>query len=251
MVNRRKLGHQRQGNLVFLAANNSDLSLFLGDCLEFRRKGDFDEPHPDCDGPSSSPSNRREKCTPKVFSALKTQAPQQATKEVWCIPKSLLSREEQGNKKLYTKKLPRCLSGPLRRVLVYRFWPPIKPSISNVNLRLAGVIYWQTPPSWRAIGPFAPEIPKRSLGRPVGMPWTNIYTRWKRGSFHKWGGGGALKNGTMDSNMFSMNCKGFRDFKSKLKGEEKKRSLQEHPFGRPFPRATPSPLLWRVLPFPE
>ena len=31
-----------------------------------------------------------------------------------------------------------------------------------------------------------------------------------------------------------------------LKGAEKKRTLQKHPFGRPFLRTTPSPLLWRT-----
>ena len=31
-----------------------------------------------------------------------------------------------------------------------------------------------------------------------------------------------------------------------LKGAEKKRTLQKHPFGQPFLRTTPSPLLWRA-----
>ena len=31
------------------------------------------------------------------------------------------------------------------------------------------------------------------------------------------------------------------------KGAEKKRTPQKHPFGRPFLRTTPSPLLWRAL----
>ena len=31
-----------------------------------------------------------------------------------------------------------------------------------------------------------------------------------------------------------------------LKGAEKKQTLQRHPFGRLFPRTTPSPLLWRT-----
>ena len=35
--------------------------------------------------------------------------------------------------------------------------------------------------------------------------------------------------------------------KANLKGAEKKRTLQKHPFGRPFLRTTPSPLLWRAL----
>ena len=32
-----------------------------------------------------------------------------------------------------------------------------------------------------------------------------------------------------------------------LKGAEKKRTLQKHPFGQPFLCTTPSPLLWRTL----
>ena len=40
----------------------------------------------------------------------------------------------------------------------------------------------------------------------------------------------------------------FICFKSKnLKGAEKKRTLQKHPFGQPFLRTTPSLLLWRTL----
>ena len=33
------------------------------------------------------------------------------------------------------------------------------------------------------------------------------------------------------------------------RGAEKKRTLQRHPFGQPFLRTTPSPLLWRALKF--
>ena len=32
-----------------------------------------------------------------------------------------------------------------------------------------------------------------------------------------------------------------------LKGAENKRTLQKHPFGQPFRRTMPSPLLWRAL----
>ena len=43
----------------------------------------------------------------------------------------------------------------------------------------------------------------------------------------------------------------FRTFqvflRTNLKGAEKKRTLQKHPFGQPFLRTTPSPLLWRTL----
>ena len=47
----------------------------------------------------------------------------------------------------------------------------------------------------------------------------------------------------------------FRTFsgvlRENLKGAEKKRTLQKHPFGQPFLRTTPSPLLWRALKFPQ
>ena len=43
----------------------------------------------------------------------------------------------------------------------------------------------------------------------------------------------------------------FRTFqvflRTNLKGAEKKRTLQKHPFGQPFLHTTPSPLLWRTL----
>ena len=35
--------------------------------------------------------------------------------------------------------------------------------------------------------------------------------------------------------------------RTNLKGAEKKRTLQKHPFGQPKLRTTPSPLLWRTL----
>ena len=39
----------------------------------------------------------------------------------------------------------------------------------------------------------------------------------------------------------------FRVVRANLKGAEKKRTIQKHPFGQPFLRKTPSPLLWRTL----
>ena len=66
---------------------------------------------------------RKKKYTPKVFSALKTHVPQRAKKRFGCLPKSLFSREKK--EKTYTpKSLPGVGVGPLRTVLVYRFWPP-------------------------------------------------------------------------------------------------------------------------------
>ena len=50
-------------------------------------------------------------------------SPLTGKKEVWCIPKSLFSREKKEN--AYTpKSLQGVCGGPLRAVLVYRFWPP-------------------------------------------------------------------------------------------------------------------------------
>ena len=50
---------------------------------------------------------------------------------------------------------------------------------------------------------------------------------------------------------YSAPPKVFRTFqlflRTSLKGGEKKRTLQKHPFGQPFLRTTPSPLLWRTL----
>ena len=44
---------------------------------------------------------------------------------------------------------------------------------------------------------------------------------------------------------------GFQDIsgalRASLQGAEKKRTLQKHPFGQPFLRTTPTPLLWRSL----
>ena len=52
----------------------------------------------------------------------------------------------------------------------------------------------------------------------------------------------------MESPFLLYPLKGFSGvLKANLKGAEKKRTLQKHPFGRPFLRTTPSPLLWRAL----
>ena len=61
------------------------------------------------------------KYTPKVFSALKTQVPQQAIKRFGVYQKASF----QGKEKTYApKSLPGVCGGPLRTALVYRFWPP-------------------------------------------------------------------------------------------------------------------------------
>ena len=47
----------------------------------------------------------------------------------------------------------------------------------------------------------------------------------------------------------SIISKVFRCSKSNPQGAEEKTDSPKHPFGRPFPRTTPSPLLWRALSF--
>ena len=55
----------------------------------------------------------------------------------------------------------------------------------------------------------------------------------------------------LESPFLLCSLKVFRTFqvflRANLKGAEKKRTLQKHPFGQPFLRTTPSPLLWRAL----
>ena len=64
------------------------------------------------------------KYTPKGFSALKTQAPQQAKKDFGVYQKACFQGKRRKN--AYTpKSLQGVCGGPLRAVLVYRFWPPI------------------------------------------------------------------------------------------------------------------------------
>ena len=59
--------------------------------------------------------------TKGVFSSENSSA-STSKKEVWCIPKSLFSREKKEN--TYTaKSLQGGRWGPLRAVLLYRLWP--------------------------------------------------------------------------------------------------------------------------------
>ena len=63
------------------------------------------------------------KYTPKVFSALKTQVPQQAKRGLVYTKKLVFKGKKKEN--TYTpKSLQGVCGGPLRAVLVYRFWPP-------------------------------------------------------------------------------------------------------------------------------
>ena len=64
-----------------------------------------------------------QKYTPKVFSGLKIQVPQQAKKRFGVYPKASFQGKKKEN--TYTpKSLQGVCGGPLRAVLVYRLWPP-------------------------------------------------------------------------------------------------------------------------------
>ena len=64
-----------------------------------------------------------------MFSALKTQVPRQAKKRFGVYPKACFQGKKKEN--AYTpKSLQGVCGGPLRAVLVYRFWPP-----KNVKFR--------------------------------------------------------------------------------------------------------------------
>ena len=65
------------------------------------------------------------KYTQKLFSALKSQVPQQAKEQVWCIHENLVFRGKRRKRHIRQRGLQGVRGGPLRAVLVYRFWPPI------------------------------------------------------------------------------------------------------------------------------
>ena len=60
-----------------------------------------------------------------------------------------------------------------------------------------------------------------------------------------------VQKGVFGESVSSLPPEGFQDIsgdlEANLKGPEKKRTLQKHPFGQPLLRTTPSPLLWRTL----
>ena len=62
-----------------------------------------------------------QKYTPKVFSALRNQVPQQAKTEVWCILNCLLSREKEGEN-MYTKVPFKCLLGSASHGIGVQIW---------------------------------------------------------------------------------------------------------------------------------
>ena len=83
---------------------------------------------------TSGKKSEGKKCTPKVFSALKTQVPQQAKKRFGVYRKACFQGKKKEN--TYTpKSLQGGCWGPLRAVLVYRFWPPKRSVSHNVDLQ--------------------------------------------------------------------------------------------------------------------
>ena len=76
-------------------------------------------PHPKC-----HPSIRRKEVYTKGVCGSEKSSASTGKNEVWFIPKSLFSRETEGN--AYTpKSLQGVCWGPLHAALVYRFRPPI------------------------------------------------------------------------------------------------------------------------------
>ena len=63
------------------------------------------------------------KYTPKVFSALKTQVPQQGKRGL-VHTKKLVFKGKRRKIRIHQRALKVFVGGPLRAALVYRFWPP-------------------------------------------------------------------------------------------------------------------------------
>ena len=63
--------------------------------------------------------------TKGVFSSENSSA-STGKKEVWCIPKKLVFKGKRKENTYTPKSLQGACGGPLRAVLVYRFWPPIR-----------------------------------------------------------------------------------------------------------------------------
>ena len=83
---------------------------------------------------------RTETYTQKVFSALKTQVPQQAKKRFGVYQKACFQGKKKEN--AYTpKSLQGACWGPLDAILLYRFWPPIT---TELTLERAGPVILKT-----------------------------------------------------------------------------------------------------------
>ena len=95
----------------------------------------------------------------KVSSALKTQAPQQAKKRFGVYQKACFQAKKKEN--TYTpKSLQGVCGGPLRAVLVHRFWPPTeKPRERNSGeiLRSHAAKIWRN-----VFADFRPSISRKS-----------------------------------------------------------------------------------------
>ena len=70
---------------------------------------------------------------------------------------------------------------------------------------------------------------------------------WAKGAEKASCGETVVQKGVLESPFLLCPLRVFRCFKANLNGAEQKRTLQTHPFGQPFLRTTPSPLLWKAL----
>ena len=83
-----------------------------------------------------------------MFSALKTQVPQQAKKRLGVHQKACFQGKKKEN--TYTpKSLQGVCGGPLRAVLVYRFWPPTWVKTGRF-WHFFGALF---PSTWRTLSP--------------------------------------------------------------------------------------------------
>ena len=77
-----------------------------------------------CACPFAVFSRREKSIHQRCFQLWKLKCLNGQKKQVWCIPKSLFSRENAGKIHIHQRGF-KVFVGDLRTVLVYRFWPPI------------------------------------------------------------------------------------------------------------------------------
>ena len=76
------------------------------------------------------------KYTPKGFSALKTQVPQQAKKRFGVYQKACFQGRRKENTHTHQRAFKVFVWEPLRAVLVYRFWPPTQSIVHRSSGRM-------------------------------------------------------------------------------------------------------------------
>ena len=90
---------------------------------------------------------------------------------------------------------------------------------------------------------------------PLVFPWIfPVNSNQPKGARQRSGEGVVRRNGCSKGSFWRvlffsapLRFSGPLSLRTNLKGAEKKWTLQKHPFGEPFLRTTPSPLLWRTL----